>query len=101
MNIAESCFKADSRHVAIVSGSESSPEPHKMTYGELQRLAHRVANGVENLGVPPGARLAGYMPMTPESVAIYLGVILAGQRGVGIADPSAAEESQEAGRNAH
>src|SRR3989454_3798971 len=98
MNIAESCFKADSRHVAIVSGSESSPEPHKMTYGELQRLAHRVASGVENLGVPGAARLALYMPMTPESVAIYLGVILAGRCVVGIADASAPEEFGKRGR---
>src|SRR2546425_8309646 len=82
----------------MVSGSESSPEPHKMTYGELQRLAHRVANGVENLGVPRGARLALYMPMTPESVAIYLGVILAGRCAVGIADASAPEEFEKRGR---
>src|SRR2546422_2212593 len=69
-----------------------------MTYGELQRLAHRVANGVENLGVPRGARLALYMPMTPESVAIYLGVILAGRCVVGIADASAPEEFGKRGR---
>jgi len=95
MNIAESCFKADSRHVAIVSGSESSPEPRRMTYGELQRLARRVANGVEKLGVPRGARLALVMPMTPESVAIYLGVVLAGRCVVGIADVSAPEELEK------
>lgn len=92
LNIAESCLQGDPAKVAIVSGTETSPEPQRMTYGELRRLTHRVANGLGNLGVSEGERVALFMPMTPESVAIYLGVILAGCTIVGIADASASAE---------
>lgn len=89
-NIAESCFRANPEKVAIVSASEANPELRRWTYGELRRLAARVANGLESLGVARGERVALDLPMTPESVAIYLGAILAGRSIVGIADASAA-----------
>jgi len=92
LNIAESCFNADLGKAAIVHASEVSPDPRRVTYGELRRLSHRVANGLEDLGVAPGGRVALYMPMTPDAVAIYLGVILAGRVVVGIADASAAPD---------
>ena len=92
MNIAETCFRANARKTAIVYASETSAELHRMAYGDLRRLASRVASGVERIGTEPGDRFALYMPMTPESVAIYLGVVLAGRCVVGIADASAPEE---------
>jgi len=89
MNIAESCFSADPAKVAIVAASEVHEAARRTTYGELQRLAARVANGIEGMELPPRARIAIYMPMTPESVAIYLGVVLSGRCVVGIADATA------------
>jgi len=98
LNIAESCFRADPDKVAIVSASETDPDLHVMTYGELRRLANRVANGLEAAGIPRGDRVALYLPMTPESVAIYLGTILAGRCVVGIADTSAPAEFEKRAR---
>ncbi|HII40774.1 MAG TPA: AMP-binding protein, partial [Thermoplasmata archaeon] len=89
LNIAESCFRADPTQVAIVSASEADPTLRRMTYGDLRRLASRVAHGLESVGVRPGERIALDLPMTPESVAIYLGTILAGRSVVGVADASA------------
>ena len=89
LNIAESCFQADPARVAIVAASEADPTLRRLTYGELRRLANRVAAGLETLGVPRGERIALDLPMTPESVAIYLGTVLAGRCVVGIADASA------------
>ncbi len=89
LNIAESCFRADPSKVAILSASEADSTVRRLTYGELHRLAGRVANGLEALGVDRGERIALDLPMTPESVAIYLGTILAGRTVVGIADASA------------
>jgi len=89
LNIAESCFRADPSKVAIVSASEADATIRAMTYRELRRLAARVANGLESLGVHRGERVALDLPMTPESVAIYLGTVLAGRSVVGIADASA------------
>ena len=90
MNIVESCFHADPMRTAIFHASESDPEVHRMTYGELRALSARVANGLESLGIARGERVALDMPMTPEAVAIYLGTLLAGRSVVGIADASAA-----------
>jgi len=89
LNIAESAFRAEPDKTAILYASEAAPELRGITYGELHRLAARVANGLKALGTKSGDRVALYMPMTPESVAIYLGVILAGSCVVGIADASA------------
>ncbi|HYM39985.1 MAG TPA: AMP-binding protein [Thermoplasmata archaeon] len=89
LNIAESCFRAEPSKTAIVWASEADPTIRRITYGELRRLAARVGNGLDALGVAQGERIALDLPMTPESVAIYLGAILAGRCVVGIADASA------------
>lgn len=91
LNIVESCFQAADDAPAIVFQSEASPL--KMwTYGELQTLTNRVANGLIDLGFHPGDTIAIDMPMTAESVAIYLGIIAAGCVVVSIADSFAANE---------
>jgi acetyl-CoA synthetase len=89
LNIAESCFLAPPEKTAIVYASEEDAGLRRTTYRELHRLAARVANGLEAIGTRPGDRIALYLPMTPESVGIYLGIVLAGRCVVGIADASA------------
>ncbi len=89
LNIAESCFRADDGKTAILSASEVDPTLRRLSYGDLHRLAGRVANGLDDLGVARGEPVALDLPMTPESVAMYLGTVLAGRVAVGIADASA------------
>lgn len=86
MNAVDSCFKADADAVAIVSGGEESDALRTVSYGELERLAGRVAGGLARRGLGPGARVALYMPMTVECVAAYLGVVRAGGTVVSVAD---------------
>ncbi len=95
LNIAESCFRAETGKLAIASGAEGSADIRRLTYGQLHRLSARVANGLDQLGVARGERVALYLPMTPESVAIYLGAILGGRVVVGIADTSAPMELEK------
>ncbi|HWM52340.1 MAG TPA: AMP-binding protein, partial [Thermoplasmata archaeon] len=92
MNIAESCFRAGPNKTAILSGLEGSDSIRKMTYGELRRLSARVANGLEELGLDRGEKIALFLPMTPEAVAAYLGIVLSGRCVVGIADAAAPPE---------
>lgn len=90
-NITESCFQAPEDNPAIVfqqNGSSLST----LTYGELHALTNRVANGLVDSGFRPGDAIAIDMPMTVESVAIYLGIIKAGCVVVSIADSFAAAE---------
>jgi acetyl-CoA synthetase len=91
LNIAESCFNAPEDCPAIIyqpdGGSLST-----MSYGELNALSNRVANGLVEAGFEVGDAIAIAMPMTAESVAIYLGIVKAGCAVVSIADSFAASE---------
>src|SRR3989442_232335 len=101
MNIAESCFPAGANKKAILFGLEGSDSIRKVTYGELKRLSARVANGLDELGLDRGERVALYLPMTPEAVAAYLGIVLSGRCVVGIADAAAPPEFQKRARIAN
>ena len=93
LNIVESCFNAPSDATAIVFQSEGSTLS-TMTYGELNALINRVANGLVDAGFQPGDSIAVNMPMHAESVAIYLGIIKAGGVVISIADSFAPDEIQ-------
>ena len=91
MNIAESCFQAPVDQTAIVFQREDG-QLEQMSFGDLEALCDRVAGGLRTLGFAPGDRIAVAMPMTAESVAIYLGIIKAGCAVVAIADSFAAPQ---------
>ncbi len=91
LNIAESCFNAPPSATAIVYQREGGKLQH-MSYGELLRMTRQVAASLVVMGIEPGDAIAVDMPMTAESVAIYLGIIWAGCSAVAIADSFAAEE---------
>ncbi|MDJ0707974.1 MAG: AMP-binding protein [Leptolyngbyaceae cyanobacterium MO_188.B28] len=91
LNIAESCFQAPENAPAIVFQSEAGILS-TLTYGELHALTNRVANGLVDAGFQPGDAIAIDMPMTVESVAIYLGIVKAGCIVVSIADSFPADE---------
>ncbi|NEO34219.1 MAG: AMP-binding protein [Symploca sp. SIO3C6] len=91
LNIADSCFQAPANRPAIIFQSPGS-SLFTLTYGELHALTNRVANGLVAAGFHCGDAIAIYMPMTAESVAIYLGIVKAGCVVVSIADSFASEE---------
>lgn len=91
LNIAESCFLASPSQVAIIYQSEGG-KIAKLTYAQLKKMASQVANGLKEKGFKPGDRIGIAMPMTAESVAIYLGIVMAGCAVVSIADSFAPEE---------
>ena len=93
LNIVKSCFNAPSHATAIVFQSEGSPLS-TMTYGKLNTLVNRVANGLVEVGFQPGDPIAVNMPMHVESIAIYLGIIKAGGVVISIADSFAPDEIQ-------
>ena len=93
LNIVESCFNAPSDATAIVFQSEGSTLS-TITYGELNALANRIANGLVKVGFQPGDAIAVNMPMHAESAAIYLGIIKTGGIVVSIADSFAPAEIQ-------
>jgi acetyl-CoA synthetase len=91
LNIVDSCFQADAAAPAIVE-SDPSGARRTVSYGELQSLVNRVANGLVARGIQPGDTVAMIGPMTSATVATYLGVIAMGAAVVSIADSFAPEE---------
>jgi len=92
LNIVDSCFQPEGCTLAIVQGSEGAENETYLTYGELEALVNRVADGLGRHGFEPGARIALYMPMNIECVASYLGIIRAGCAVISIADSFAPQE---------
>ena len=90
-NIAESCFLGNFDAVAIIHRPEGG-KLERWTWRELELRAHRVARGLAAAGFGPGDPIAVDMPMTAWSVAIYLGIVLAGGVVVSIADSFAPDE---------
>jgi len=92
LNIADSCFQPEDCVIAIVQGREGTETDTYVTYGELEILVNRVANGLREHGFEPGNRIALYMPMNIECVAAYLGIVRAGCVVISIADSFAPQE---------
>lgn len=92
LNIIESCFLAPTEQTAIITASEQQTELQKITYGELQQHINRVANGLVQLGLQPQDKIVLYLPLTVESVYVYLGIIKAGMVAVLVADSFSSAE---------
>lgn len=93
LNITESCFNAPADRIALISAAEEPYEIRRLTYGELERLVNRIASGLTER-FRPGDRIGIYMPLIPEAIAIYLGIIRAGMAAVSVADSFSPEELQ-------
>ena len=85
LNIARTCFPAEGKKTAIIASDESG-EVQEISYAALQQLCNQVSNGLINQGLQLGDRIVLYMPLCPEAVAAYLGIIQAGMVAVLVAD---------------
>lgn len=95
LNISDSCFnKRDPFEPALVYSMESDPRNlREMSFQTLGELSNQIANGLTHkLGLNPGDAVGICMPMTPESVAIYLGIVKAGCVVISIADSFSPDE---------
>ena len=85
LNIVDSCFQNSNTSTAVVFQKEGEPI-QKVTQKDLLLLVNQIANGLLELGLKQGDKIAIDMPMTVEAVAIYLASIKAGMPVVTIAD---------------
>jgi len=92
LNIVDSCFTADPGRPAVITPGPDGRSLATTTYGELERLVNRAANGLRDRGLAPGRAIALYMPLNLECVIAYLAIIRAGSRVVSIADSFPAVE---------
>jgi acetyl-CoA synthetase len=95
LNIIDSCFhKRPADHPAIVYSVESDARSvQSISFARLNALSNQIANGlVHKLRLQPSDTVGICMPMTPEAVAIYLGIVKAGCVVVSIADSFSPQE---------
>jgi acetyl-CoA synthetase len=85
LNIVDSCFQNKEDSISIIFQKEGG-EIQKISQKQLLELTNKIANGLLKLGLKQGDKIAIDMPMTLESVAIYLAGIKAGMPIVTIAD---------------
>jgi acetyl-CoA synthetase len=91
LNVVDSCFQAPHDSPAVIYQAEGGVI-ERLSVAELRSMVHRVANGLAELGMKADDRVAIDMPMTVESVAIYLGAVAAGCPVVTVADSFAPAE---------
>jgi len=91
LNAGRACLRGDRARVAVIWQDEGGPL-QQWTLGELEALTGRVAAGLAARGIRPGDAVALDLPMTPESVALYLGIVASGAVVVSIADSFAPHE---------
>ena len=91
LNIADSCFIAPDNELAIVY-EDHHKTLSRLSFGELNALSNRVANGLVEQGFAAGEPIGIIMPMDPLAVAIYLGIIKMGGIVVSIADSFSSDE---------
>jgi acetyl-CoA synthetase len=58
--------------------ADAEGESRTITYGELQKMVAKAANGLSELGVKSGDRVAVYMPMIPEAIVTMLAIVRLG-----------------------
>jgi len=85
LNIAESCFQGPVDRPAIVAMRQDGRR-EVVSLDALDRLSGRVADGLVAMGMGKGDAVAVDMAMTPEAVALYLGVLKMGGVVVSIPD---------------
>ena len=85
LNIVDSCFQNKNEATALLF-QEEGKSIQKVSQAELLALVKKIANGLVEQGLVSGDKIAIYMPMTLEAVAIYLAAIKAGISVVTIAD---------------
>jgi acetoacetyl-CoA synthetase len=71
LNFAENLLARDDSHVALVFCNERGTR-RELSYRELRAEVARVAEGLRQLGIGPGDRVAGFVPNVPEAVIAML-----------------------------
>ena len=82
INIVHNCLDKHANserknNIAIVWENENG-ESRKVTYKELYKEVNKFSNAIKELGIKKGDRVGIYMPMVPEIVVAFLGIIKIG-----------------------
>jgi acetoacetyl-CoA synthetase len=71
LNFAENLLRYKDDHIALISSREDKND-YKISYSELNQLVTACAQGLKELGVKRGDRIAGFVTNIPETVISML-----------------------------
>jgi acetoacetyl-CoA synthetase len=71
LNFAENLLRYNDDHIAIISSREDKND-YKISYSELNQLVTACAQGLMELGVKRGDRIAGFVTNIPETIIAIL-----------------------------
>jgi acetoacetyl-CoA synthetase len=71
LNYAENLLQGDPGQTVLIFQGECGP-PRRLTRGQLESLSGRLAASLQQDGVKPGDRVAGFLPNLPETVIAML-----------------------------
>jgi len=82
INIVHNCldkhaYSDRKNNIAIIWENENG-ESKKLTYEKLNKQVNKFSNALKELGIKKGDRVGIYMPMVPEIVVAFLGIIKIG-----------------------
>jgi malonyl-CoA/methylmalonyl-CoA synthetase len=72
-------FPANLDSVAVQLADDGAGTPPTYTWRELDEASARIANLLESLGLPPGARVAAQTEKSVDALILYLAVLRAGR----------------------
>jgi malonyl-CoA/methylmalonyl-CoA synthetase len=72
-------FPANLDSIAVQVADDSAGTPPAYTWRELDEASARVANLLDSLGLPPGARVAAQTEKSVDALILYLAVLRAGR----------------------
>ena len=82
INIVYNCLdrhaKSDKKDNISIIWENEEGDFKKLKYYELYKEVNKFANGLKKIGVKKGDRVGIYMPMTPEIVITFLGIMKIG-----------------------
>ena len=94
LNIAETALRRVKGRTAIIT-RRANGTVERITGDALASLSRRAAAGFRRLGLQPGDGVGLVAPLTVETVAAYLGVILAGGYAISIPESLPANEIRD------
>ncbi|KAJ3295775.1 hypothetical protein HK104_002335 [Borealophlyctis nickersoniae] len=77
LNFAENMLSRRDDHIALI-GTREDESFKKVTYAQLHEMVRVCSLALRKAGIKPGDRVAGYVPNSPETVAIMLAAASAG-----------------------
>lgn len=78
LNYVDHLLRAGADERVAIVGESQSRDRVELTFGELRDRVVRAANGLRQLGVGPGDRVAAYLPNCPEAVVAFLATAFIG-----------------------